>query len=513
MQMLEKKPEVRPASMEEVRERLRRLEISMEREAAFYDEAPTRYITMPPPAVETVPPPTLPPKRRSPLLMAALLGLLFGGALVLLILATGCSVPERAWLDLPGSEEAKSILIAVRAPDLRVFAYPIDREGAIELPILLEEGPAQIEVALFAEPLPLGPGEIERQTGGTIRQLPDLVGVYATSRRGKDFGEWTEAAGMSEELADFPIPPVLEQAPCGKLEGTRIFLPTTERAVFMLPLQEAVLIGTGDDRLFRVEDGSFQEIAVEPQVSLRAGAKDELGRLWFASTSSRSFTLWSGVLEGELALTQVASGAGELLRIAVSKTEPLEIVAIDKRGTWIGFDEALGVRVLRPTDFPDKSSKVADLEVLGPGHVVGVHTDLTDVYRLRNGVVEVEVLPALPDRLRGIGFVPGIGTLVTAFSQNVWRHDGDAWTVLGETALTLPPAEIVPIATGFLVGSDLGGVEEYRIGAGFCREMSLPSQGEATVLGAPLAGGAVFVNAYDRDEGELLVTLVKRSEP
>jgi serine/threonine-protein kinase len=82
MQMLEKKPESRPESMEEVRERLRRLELSMEREAAFSDEAPTRYITMPPPLVETVPPPTLPPPRRSPLLLAALLGLIFGAALV-----------------------------------------------------------------------------------------------------------------------------------------------------------------------------------------------------------------------------------------------------------------------------------------------------------------------------------------------------------------------------------------------------------------------------------------------
>ena len=85
MQMLEKKPEARPASMDDVRERLRRMELSMEREAAFSDEAPTRYITMPPPVVESVPPPTLPP-RKSPLLWAALLGLAFGGAMVVLAL-------------------------------------------------------------------------------------------------------------------------------------------------------------------------------------------------------------------------------------------------------------------------------------------------------------------------------------------------------------------------------------------------------------------------------------------
>jgi serine/threonine-protein kinase len=85
MQMLDKKREARPQSMDEVRERLRRMELSMEREAAFSDEAPTRAITMPPPAVETVPPPTLPP-RRSPLFLAAILGLMFGSAMVVLAL-------------------------------------------------------------------------------------------------------------------------------------------------------------------------------------------------------------------------------------------------------------------------------------------------------------------------------------------------------------------------------------------------------------------------------------------
>ncbi len=85
MQMLEKKRELRPASMDEVRARLRRIEVSTESEAAFADQAPTRYITMPPPMVETVPPPTLPPSR-SPLVAAALLGLLFGGAMVVAVL-------------------------------------------------------------------------------------------------------------------------------------------------------------------------------------------------------------------------------------------------------------------------------------------------------------------------------------------------------------------------------------------------------------------------------------------
>jgi serine/threonine protein kinase len=86
MHMLEKKPAARPASMEEVRERLRRIELTMEREAAFSDDAPTRYITMPPPAVETVPPPTLPPPKRSPIVLAAMLGLLFGSAMVVVAL-------------------------------------------------------------------------------------------------------------------------------------------------------------------------------------------------------------------------------------------------------------------------------------------------------------------------------------------------------------------------------------------------------------------------------------------
>jgi serine/threonine-protein kinase len=83
MQMLAKRPEERIASMDDVRNRLRRIELTMEREAAFEDEAPTRHVTIEPGALRSVPPAALAPKRSvSPLILAAMLGLSAGAAAV-----------------------------------------------------------------------------------------------------------------------------------------------------------------------------------------------------------------------------------------------------------------------------------------------------------------------------------------------------------------------------------------------------------------------------------------------
>ena len=106
--------------------------------------------------------------------------------------------------------------------------------------------------------------------------------------------------------------------------------------------------------------------------------------------------------------------------------------------------------------------------------------------------------------------VPDFGVVVAMLSDLVFLVT-DEWTRLGTTSV-IPPVDVVTIPTGFVIGSDLGAVEEYAVGVGFCRDGVLPSQGEPTVIGAPLHDGAMFVTGYNRDadDGPLSVVFVRR---
>jgi hypothetical protein len=214
-------------------------------------------------------------------------------------------------------------------------------------------------------------------------------------------------------------------------------------------------------------------------------------------------------LSGGLSLQPIATATGTILRVAVTRADPLELVAIDAEGSFFAYDDAAGLRLLRPSD-AQMRSKIADLEVLEPGHAIGIHSELGVLYRYRDGAVTVEA-PSPLIRMRGVGQAAGLGALVTTYDDDVFLDDGSGWRLLGKTTLTLP-TDVVEVPTGFLIGSDLGAVEEYATGVGFCSTQALGSQGDVPVVGAPLGGGAVFVSLYNRDT-PLLALFVKRASP
>jgi hypothetical protein len=358
--------------------------------------------------------------------------------------------------------------------------------------------------------LGLESGELAPATGATIRDLEGLLGVFRSARDGADFGEWETAEALSDELGGFPIAARIEETTCGALEGTRSFLPTPERAVFMVPLSsDAVLVGSADGKLFRVEVEAFEEIAVPAGATLRSAARDASGGLWLTSTDGGETTLWAGTLAGnELALDARATTTSTIMRLAVSRSEPIELVGIDRSGGMHAYDGDR-LRLVRPSDDPTKDSKVADLAVIEPGHVVGIHTDFAQLLRYRDGAASMEPTP-LQDQPRGIEVVAELGVVVTMFSEVIYALDGGDWTQLGSSSTGLPPTDVVPIPTGFLIGSDIGAVEEYAFGSGLCRDEVLASLGEPTVIGAPLGDGELFATAYTRSSGSLAVVFVRR---
>lgn len=440
--------------------------------------------------------------------------------LSLLPLLAACTVPETLWLDMPIGAEAQAILFAARTPKLRVFAYPVEPGRAITLPFAVDGETRELEALAFQgslESLGLAPGELEPEGPGTIGELPGRLGVFTALRAGPSFERWNGVDGPSGDVAGFPVPFAGEESDCGVLEGTILTIPTLETALFLLPLDDFVLLGAADGKLFRIrEEGQIEEMAVDPpEVVVRSATRDDLGRLWFTSTASGAgSTLWSGTLGDQLALEPIAQANGTILRIAVSRSDPIDIVAVTRNGNWQRYD-GTEFQVVRRSADPDASSKVADLAVIEPGHVAGIHTDFAQVFRYRDGEIEAELPSAMPDALRGIEQIDGLGLVVTSFGENVYVHDGTGWSFLGRTSIRFPPDDVVPIPSGFLIGNDFGAVEEYSLRSGFCPDGVLSAPGEATVMGAPFRGGVLFVTAYSRRNATnpLTAILVRRTPP
>lgn len=423
-----------------------------------------------------------------------------------LLLLSGCTLPSVARIDPPPADGAASMVILVRSGDeLRLFARSVDAPG-LRLPFLLEEG--TIDVFLYDRPLEalaLSEGPLTLDPNSPPLPRPDRA--FQSRLEEGALADWAEAEPEPELLAKG----VARTAECTVFEPSHRSLGTWQRAIFALRVEpDVALVGTHDDRLFRVDSSTVVEVTAP--APLRAGYRDETGELWFIDGDEGHVLRgrWTGeTVTVERAVTATSSRDIDWMLVD-RRSDPPAIFGMSRKTVFYAIDPVTG-EFTGLSDF-NEGTNAASL-VLGPeGDVFAAADAEPIVLRYADGELFAERVEASNSDVGVVGAFPQLGIVAgSRTGQLLFRNAVGDWKVAAALPFPFRIRALPPWRRGFLVSDETEAVSEYIPGFGLCPSQQVGAGREGLGVAVALESFALLAPNFDRDpsDGPTPITLIR----
>ncbi len=427
----------------------------------------------------------------------------------------GCAESRFTLTHPEGVDENSKLVVAIESEGERIFAVPAKESLTVAV------GPSAritiLERRNRPDEFPFPFGEVTPGECALLDEArPDRSYTGTFDPEGPDSLEWTEL-GSEAELTPFVrsfrvrVDGGCREDPCSGWDVKAFELSGSKKGVAWsveLPDRRA-LLGTYDQHVYVVdESGDVAPVDLVPATqAIRSAALDGGGQLWLGG----AYHVFRGRLDaGGLILESATPFVDDVYGYITAGTSTTGegLFALTDRGSflrrsgqdWSTVSSELSSAVAR-------NIRRGGLARVGPEEVVVVWSLDPIIWRFRAG----QLIDESPSRMSQGGsaaaYLRGWGTMVGTVETGLLYDDHEGVFRLHDEQLGSGARAIVPLAGGFLIGSEYS-IQEYVIDHGLCPPLYAIPTGVRTLL--VRASGTVLVGSDSQDGGPAAVAVLTR---
>lgn len=435
-----------------------------------------------------------------------------GIAAGLCTLLMACTAPLDVWLDLPPSEGAASLLIAVPDGDALEIFLADTQQGldGVQLslhPRSMDERP--IEAAYFQAPLesvdlqagwqspanPLNP--TRRLTGGQEAAFDKPLHSFVAELG--ESAQWQASAGLSAQIGSYEVRRPLPR--CRGVHAPRVTKTIDTSIAWAVAVSTTqVLMGAYDRRTFilTTPTGELSEISINAPFT--AAVFDD-GWAYLGDANGQLWRL-RGAPEGGL-IDRVSLGEplGETIN-AISAKGPADIFVRLRGGHLHHYDGISWQLAGSATNVGYRMVHAGPQEALITADAVGI------VYNVTRSEMKAESVG--PVGVLSLAWVPELGVLAGTSDGELLQRDGLwSWRLLGDKRYGWWLTDIAPHAGGVAFVLASGTIGGFHKDVGHCEDLFISAYVRDGRL-IPQQDGLLFVGdlpGFDKTQATLLEPL------
>ncbi|MCC7383555.1 MAG: hypothetical protein IT384_17075 [Deltaproteobacteria bacterium] len=424
-----------------------------------------------------------------------------------------CGSPLR--LELPAGPGDRSVLLIVeRGTGLsslslaQISALDLDPEGGAvpvdALPAVRLDAAETLRITALRLPAPLAdlglePGGVEPLAAAEMgRPLPQ-ANTISVLELPPDFdrGEWRDQSTLPRSLVGLTVRRG-DSRLCQRFIVTETQFDTAEEVVFIAGLATFALVGDNAGRLYVVQpDGSWQLIeSIAPRSILTTQLASD-GRHWVGGVGGqirRVLLGQTGVRAGLTVTFAPSQGPVFSLDGVYRGVEVEELFTVTQEGVFERFFEGAWTELGR-----QRTTTIGGVVRTGPGEALAA-LNQPEILRVANGTVTAERVSRTGADASAIALVPALGVVVGTGRGEILARGAAGWELLGQSAAGIRLKLLLPYREGFLATGELGQIEQFVPGSGFCAPIARRAStlqfgavvGEVVILGGDPAHGAAF---------------------